>query len=66
MSDIDHSNTSEAVCPHCGNEMDYTYELFFSSPSEVEWECEECGKPFVISQDLTVTYNTRTPQETTK
>lgn len=37
-------------CPHCGAES----EGWLADPRGRETECEECGLPFVISADATV------------
>ena len=59
MPDIDHKNTPQPVCPHCGNMVLYAWELDFTRQQCIGGnECGRCGKKFTICQRVTVTYNT--------
>jgi len=59
--DIDCSYTDEVVCPYCGFEFGDSYELFefYNSHGEsnVDVECDECGKEFNVDRCIEVTYN---------
>lgn len=55
------SNSDEAVCPYCGCEHSDSWEFFahHAHLGEAEVDCNNCGKTFLIEQDVTVTYTTR-------
>ena len=57
--DIDHEHTNLPVCPHCGKEVEDTFELGFDGDEgEVEVECYGCKKEFIITQHIRVSYST--------
>ena len=57
---IDHVDTSEPVCPHCGDELGDAWELFYPDywRSYEEVDCEACNKPYKVTVECTVTYTT--------
>ncbi len=52
MTEIDHDNTREVVCPYCGYEEGDSWEL----PDDGEHECGGCEKTFIYYRDVEVTY----------
>lgn len=58
--ETDHTN--EAVCPHCGQALQSTMELFCDNTqldgAETFEDCERCGKPYQIRRNVDVTYTT--------
>ena len=42
-------------CPHCAHEHDDPYEI---EQGEWEYECESCGKTFLVDTVVKVTYST--------
>jgi hypothetical protein len=59
MSDIDHEWSDEIVCPYCGHERSDSWECGTSGEGDWDDECDECGKPFRTSRNVTITYTTR-------
>lgn len=55
MTEIDHEYTDEAVCPYCGYKYSDSWEL----SDEGTTECEECGKEFGFSREVSVSYSTK-------
>ena len=45
--------TSEITCPHCGHEHRDSWEA-----SEGQTECSDCGREFVVTRHVEVTYST--------
>ena len=58
MTSIDHENTNEVVCPHCGHEHGDSWDRSMSDGDMHEDKCEECGKPFTVQCAETTTYTT--------
>lgn len=54
MSEIDHTNTSEVICPYCGDEFEDAWEW---SSNSGEHECD-CGNTFEYEREVEVTYST--------
>jgi hypothetical protein len=61
MKAIDHTLTSNAVCPYCGHVDRDSWELGDgSSGDEIgETECGGCGKTYVWVRSVTVDYSTQ-------
>lgn len=57
--EIDCESTDDVVCPHCGAEFIDSHEFFMNGRSDATCECEECGKAFEASRDISITYSTR-------
>lgn len=45
-------NESEVTCPYCGHKLHDSWEL----PDDDEEECDECGKKYRFSRDISVSY----------
>lgn len=54
-SSIDHSATSDIVCPWCGYEDRDSWEV---DDSDEDMECGRCEKHFSMERDVSVTYST--------
>ena len=54
--------TNEAVCPHCGQMLQNTWELFVGDTQMDDAEnfedCERCGKPYMVKRNVNITYTT--------
>ena len=48
-------NEHEVTCPYCGHKLHDSWEL----PDEGEEECEQCGKKYYFSRDISVSYESR-------
>ena len=52
----------EIICPYCGHKFDISeYDVFqdsYDTESEVDVECEECGKTFLAQRETSFTYQT--------
>lgn len=60
VKQLDHTNTDEAICPHCGAVQRDAWECFTSDSSEcAETECGTCERAITIVQHVTVTYSTK-------
>jgi len=56
---INHTDTDEVVCPHCGYERKLSWDFYgFDSETIIEAECFECEKPFDIQVETVPTYTT--------
>lgn len=53
--EIDHENTSEIICPHCGYRDRDSWEKI---GDDGETDCDSCSEPFGYSRDVSVTYST--------
>ena len=53
-NEIDHDYTNEVVCPHCGYEHHDSWEF----PDGGEYDCANCGEPFLVERIVDVTYCT--------
>lgn len=65
MTDIDHDNTDEAVCPYCGHKQGDTWEYFRiinanggGDGDETTADCDYCQETFIIMQNISVDYST--------
>lgn len=56
--EIDHEDTREAVCPHCGHQMRDTWELHLGDEDSAEVECGDCEKPYRVIAFVRRTYDT--------
>ena len=59
MDEIDHEYTDEIVCPWCGHKYEASHELFEGHQTSTKDDCQECGKPFHVECEYSVTYNTK-------
>ena len=58
--EIDHEFTDEITCPHCGDEWIDSYDFEHSMKEDLgEYTCDECGKTFVITRNIEITYSTQ-------
>ena len=48
-------------CPHCGYEMQDAYEL--GDCSDYERECGNCGRDYLITSEVSVTYSTEVKEK---
>ncbi len=46
------------ICPYCGHIVKDAWEIDFRINDDQETNCNQCGKDFLISRHLTVTYST--------
>ena len=58
MSETQYSD--DPICPYCGYKQRDAWEIKFGpgSEGETEVDCGECGKTFICSRSVTVTYCT--------
>ncbi|APM41375.1 hypothetical protein [Clostridium kluyveri] len=56
--DINHECTDEIVCPFCGQEFTDSWE-YGDDEALGLIECDECGKSFYASREVSITYSTR-------
>jgi len=49
--------TDEMICPHCGYIVTEAWEITGSRESG-EHDCEECGKSFAWTENMTIRYTT--------
>jgi DNA-directed RNA polymerase subunit RPC12/RpoP len=54
----------EIVCPYCGSFFP-DYDGTYSESNCDEIECDECGKTFEVTADITITYTTKRKEEVT-
>jgi uncharacterized Zn-finger protein len=59
MSDINHTYTVEITCPWCGEVHRDSWER----DDEGEDDCQECGKTFEWTRNITVEYSTSKKEE---
>jgi transcription elongation factor Elf1 len=57
------SNTSLAVCPHCGHIYEDSWELCQKDEDIYEYDCEYCEKAFTVQANISVTYTTAKLEE---
>lgn len=55
--EIDCDGTDDPVCPWCGDVGQGSE--FCLDGREEEYDCDACGKPYVVTPDYSVTYSTR-------
>lgn len=62
---IDHDYTDEIVCPWCGFGYSDWWEIGDGRGDGciINFDCEECGKPFEMWRNVSVTYTTRKLEE---
>lgn len=53
---IDHEYTKNIVCPHCGHEIEDSFEFGVDSGNE---KCSKCDKEFFFERYTEVIYSTR-------
>lgn len=58
INEIDHEYTDNPVCPYCGREY-VDDEGYFTNEEGFEEECDECGKKFYISANISVSYTSK-------
>jgi hypothetical protein len=46
------------VCPWCGDEVDDTPNEMYFDRGQAKTDCGGCGKPVVVTRDITVNYKT--------
>lgn len=56
--EFDHDYTDEIVCPYCGHEHGDSYEYFSRNDESTNIECDECGKHFRATMQMTTDYST--------
>ena len=56
-NEMECDGTDEVLCPYCGHEHCDSGE-FFTNRTSTEIECDECGKAFLCSQNIVVSYTT--------
>lgn len=59
---IDTENKDAPVCPHCGFFNDAAWRVgskYVRADGLCRDECRSCGRAFVVSRQVTVTYSTR-------
>jgi uncharacterized Zn finger protein len=62
--ELDCLHNSALKCPHCGHDLDDSWEYFDSGAEEcLGIECEECGGVFDASVTVTCTYSTRKEED---
>lgn len=54
--EIEHEDTNDITCPHCGYEVGYSLDL---NDDEGEIDCDGCGKPYEFERTIIVTYSTK-------
>lgn len=65
VSEIDHEDTPNAVCPKCGYEDHDSWELHLEGDGDsAEVDCPRCEEPYRVTMCLTVTYSTEAIEET--
>jgi len=66
--EIDHDNTDEIVCPHCGYEHRDSWDFFSYDycDDSTESECGSCGLMMIITREFDVKYSTSKPKETAR
>lgn len=47
----------EATCPYCQHEMSDSWELHLEDGDQEDVECGQCGKKFIVTANVEVTYN---------
>lgn len=57
-NEVDHTDTSEPICPACG----HAFQDAFEWPDEGTRRCR-CGATFKWERDVSVTYSTELPSE---
>ena len=56
---IDHEDTQEIVCPHCGHKHRDSWERSANTDgAEGTADCEKCGKQFKWECTVRITYST--------
>ena len=59
MTEIDHEGTYNIVCPHCGGEIQDSWEMSKNEDgASGDEECQECGKSFHWECCVSVTHST--------
>lgn len=59
---VDSEYTREITCPYCGHEMSDSWEYDSGSEDLGEIECEECGKKYYATRNITIDYSTQTKE----
>ena len=54
IDEIDHTNTFEVVCPHCGKQHQNSHEF----ADGCRYRCGSCRKHFTVAADVEVTFST--------
>lgn len=55
MSEFEHEDTEEIICPWCGYQFRESWEF---TAEEDETDCYRCEKPFKYHRIIDVTYDT--------
>lgn len=58
MSDSTYSSV-DLICPHCDYHHEDMWESGLEDGAEEDWECERCGKTFVATKSIYITYEGR-------
>jgi hypothetical protein len=56
--EIDHDYTDDIVCPWCGKHYQDCGDWFDGGRESASHDCDECGKPFSVTREFSVTYTT--------
>ena len=59
---INYNGTPEIVCPHCGYQIQDSWEITQDGENLGLMDCEGCGKSFYAFRNVTVTYSTKKPE----
>lgn len=58
---INYEGTPEITCPHCGVQIQDSWEITQEGENLGLMECDGCGKSFYAFRNITVTYSTKFP-----
>ena len=61
LGGINHQQTHEVVCPHCGHVHEDSWERSMTDGDVEDELCDKCGLLFTITCCVTITYDTDTP-----
>ena len=61
IDEFDCSHNEEIVCPYCGYEHSDSWEIATGDDwrKPVDYECDECGKAFIVDIEISTTYSSR-------
>jgi predicted RNA-binding Zn-ribbon protein involved in translation (DUF1610 family) len=63
---MDTELTDKPICPHCGFEEPDAWEMDFGFgvEGEGEFECGKCGKPYICTKSVVISYTTKAANAT--